>query len=84
MAVGEDFDGWATVNQLDVWALPLQQGLNAVWHYLSKDGSKNGVQQLKDNLMRPLPGLASEVSDEVVSHELAMFTAAFAAKKKKA
>ena len=84
MAVGEDFDGWATVNHLDIWELPLNHGLNAVWHYLRKDGSKKGVQQLKDNLMRPLPGMVNEVSDEVVSHELAMFTAAFASKKKKA
>lgn len=63
--------------------MSLHQGLNAVWHFLSKDGAKKGVQQLKDNLMRPLPGMANEVSDEVVSHELAMFTAAFASQKKK-
>jgi hypothetical protein len=62
--------------------MPLKKALNAVWHYLSKDGSKKGIQQLKDNLMRPLPGMADTVSDEVVSHELAMFTAALAAKKK--
>jgi hypothetical protein len=30
--------------------------------------------------MRPLPGMAAEVSDEVVSHELAMFSAALAKK----
>jgi hypothetical protein len=62
--------------------MSLDRGLNAVWHYLSKDGTKKSVQQLRDNLMRPLPGMADQVSDEVVSHELAMFSAAFAAKKK--
>jgi len=63
--------------------MPLVQALNAVWHYLTKDGAQKGVQQLRDNLSRPLPGMAGEVSDEVVSHELAMFSKAFATNSKK-
>jgi hypothetical protein len=52
-----------------------------VWYYLSKDGDPKGLQQLRANLMRPLPGMADIVSDEVVSHELAMFAAAMAQNK---
>ena len=52
-----------------------------MWHFLAKDGTAKGVDQLKANLMRPLPGMADVVSDEVVSHELAMFAAAMTQNK---
>jgi hypothetical protein len=61
--------------------LPLRRALNVVWHFLSKDGTRQNIEKLKIDLMRPLPGMAEEVSDEVVSNELAMFTAALAKKK---
>jgi hypothetical protein len=48
---------------------------------LTKDASQKGVDKLKDDLMRPLPGMADRVSDEVVSHELAMFQVALGKKK---
>jgi hypothetical protein len=53
-----------------------------VWYFLSKDGTVKGVDQLRANLMRPLPGMADAVSDEVVSHELSMFAAALTQSKK--
>lgn len=61
--------------------MPIRRALNVVWHYLTKDASQKGVDKLKDDLMRPLPGMASRVSDEVVSHELAMFQVALGKKK---
>lgn len=47
-----------------------------VWHFLTRNGTKKGIDALRNDMMRPLPGMANEVSDEVVSHELAMFQAA--------
>lgn len=43
------------------------------WYYLTKDGTKKSIDQLKANLMRPLPGQTETVSEDVVSGELAMF-----------
>lgn len=51
-----------------------------MWYFLTKDGTKQGIDRLKIDLLRPLPGMADEVSDEVVSNELAMFSAALTKK----
>lgn len=74
------FDGWETANHLDVLRLPIRQALNTVWHYLTRDASQKGIDRLKADLIRPLPGLTDEVSDEVVSAELGMFQAALGKK----
>lgn len=54
--------------------MPIRRALNTVWHYLTKDADRKGVETLRANLMRPLPGLSDEVSDEAVNFELQMFT----------
>ncbi len=50
--------------------------MNTVWHYLTKDADRKGIETLRANMLRPLPGLSEEVSDEVVSAELSMFASA--------
>lgn len=47
-----------------------------VWYFLTRNGTKKSIEALRSDLMRPLPGMADEVSDEVVSYEIAMFQAA--------
>jgi hypothetical protein len=56
--------------------MPLRRALNTVWHYLTKDADRKGIETLRANLMRPLPGMSEEVSDELRSGELSMFAAA--------
>ena len=58
--------------------MPLKKALNVVWHFLTKDGDKKGVDRLRTDLLRPLPGMSDQVSDEVVSAELNMFKSALA------
>ncbi len=56
--------------------MPIRRALNTVWHYLTKDADRKGVEALRMNLLRPLPGLSEEVSDEIRSAELSMFASA--------
>jgi hypothetical protein len=56
--------------------MPIRAALNTVWHYLTKDADRKGIETLQANIMRPLPGLSEEVSDAVVSAELSMFASA--------
>jgi hypothetical protein len=56
--------------------MPLRRALNTVWHYLTKDADRKGIETLRANLLRPLPGMSEQVSEEVVSAELAMFKTA--------
>ena len=58
--------------------MPLKKALNVVWHFLTKDGDKKGVDRLRTDLLRPLPGMSDQMSDEVVSAELNMFKSALA------
>lgn len=57
--------------------MPIRQALNTVWHYLTKDADRKGVDTLRANLLRPLPGLYNEVSEEAVDYERQMFQKAF-------
>jgi hypothetical protein len=79
VSLSDDFDGWATANHLDLGKMPIKKALNVVWHYLTKDGDQKGIDALRANLMRPLPG-DHEVSEEVVSAELDMFRTAMSKK----
>jgi hypothetical protein len=54
----------------------LREAINLAWHYLTKDGTKKTIEKLKADLIKPLPGQTQQVSDELVSAELAMFTKA--------
>jgi hypothetical protein len=60
--------------------MPIRRALNTVWHYLTKDADRKGIDTLRANIMRPLPGLSEEVSEEVRSAELDMFKAALSKK----
>lgn len=60
--------------------MPLRRALNTVWHYLTKDADQKGMERLRANLIRPLPGMSEEVSEAVVSGELAMFKSALGKK----
>lgn len=61
---------------MKIWELPVRQALNVVWHYLTDGAPKKAVDKLRIDLIRPLPGMAEQVSDEVVSNELDMFRTA--------
>lgn len=56
----------------------LREALNLAWHYLTKDASKKGIDKLKADLIKPLPGQSTEVSEEVVEAEKDMFTKLYA------
>lgn len=56
--------------------MPIRRALNTVWHYLTKDADRKGIEALRMNLIRPLPGLSEEVSEEVVSAEMSLFASA--------
>jgi hypothetical protein len=60
--------------------MPLRQALNVVWFYLTKDADRKGVETLRANMLRPLPGMSEQVSEEVVSAEMAMFKSALSKK----
>jgi hypothetical protein len=60
--------------------MPIRRALNTVWHYLTKDADRKGIDALRMNLLRPLPGMSEEVSDQVVSGELDLFRAALSKK----
>ena len=60
--------------------MSLRRALNVVWHYLTKDADRKGIEALRANLIRPLPGMSDQVSDEVVSAELGMFKTALGKK----
>jgi hypothetical protein len=60
--------------------MPLRRALNVVWHYLTKDADRKGMETLRANLLRPLPGMSEQVSEEVVSAEMAMFKSALSKK----
>lgn len=77
----DDFDGWATANHLNIAKMPLRKALNVVWYYLSKEGTKKGIEKLKADLIKPLPGMTEEVSEAVVQGELAMFQRAMSSNK---
>lgn len=61
----------------------LREAINLAWHYLTKDGTKKSIEKLKADLIKPLPGQTQQVSDELVSAELAMFTKAMTANESK-
>ena len=58
--------------------MSIRQALNLAWHYLTKDGNKKGIDKLKADLIKPLPGRTEEVSEEAVNAEREMFAKAFA------
>lgn len=60
--------------------MSLRRALNVVWYYLTRNGDRKGIERLQIDLLRPLPGMSEEVSQEVVSAELAMFRTALAKK----
>ncbi|MCA1806660.1 MAG: hypothetical protein LC687_02180 [Actinobacteria bacterium] len=62
--------------------MSLRQALNLAWYFLTKDGSKKGIDQLRADLLRPLPGMTEEVSEDVVSGELALFQKSMKIKSK--
>jgi hypothetical protein len=57
--------------------MPIRATLNTVWYYLTKDADRKGIETLRANLLRPLPGLYDEVSEEAISYEKEMFQKAF-------
>lgn len=59
--------------------MSLREACNLAWHFLTKDGTKKGIDKLRADLIKPLPGETETVSDEVVAGELAMFQTALAA-----
>jgi hypothetical protein len=55
-----------------------REALNLAWHYLTKDGTKKGIDKLKADLIKPLPGRTEEISAEAVQAERDMFAKSFA------
>jgi hypothetical protein len=83
VAVSDEFDGWATARRLKPHKMSMKKLLNVTWHFLTEHGTKKGIEKLKADLLRPLPGeAAAPASEEIVQHELAMFSKALAAGKK--
>jgi len=58
--------------------MSLRQALNLAWHFLTKEGTKNSIEKLKADLIKPLPGRTEEISEEAVQAERDMFAKAFA------
>lgn len=58
--------------------MSLRKALNLAWHYLTKDGTKKSIDKLKADLIKPLPGQGTEVSEEAVEAEKEMFAKLYA------
>lgn len=56
----------------------LREALNLAWHFLTKDAHKKGIDKLKADLIKPLPGQSQEVSEGLVQAEKDMFTKMYA------
>lgn len=56
--------------------------MNLAWFFLTKDGTKKSIEQLKADLLRPLPGQTETVTEDVVAGELAMFQKAMKVNQK--
>jgi hypothetical protein len=82
VADSDEFDGWATARRLKPHKLSLRRLLNLVWYYLTENGTKQGIEKLKADILKPLPGASEEVSEGVVEHELDMFKKAMAGQAK--
>lgn len=53
--------------------MPFRRAINLVWYFLTRNGTQKGIDRLKADLIRPLPGMHREVSEGVVQQELDMF-----------